>query len=153
MFIFNLFLPSFFFTGVDSSEEYQKPESANSSKHFHVSSDWLDEDFEESILSYPKEIPRSAEDIPQCSTLPRMPAKEDRGKKSIKFKIEPEISEPAVHNLGFFLSAVEEDQSEPKPRGRFWNVFKKKNAISITYAAREDLALFNESDEELWHSR
>ena len=129
-------------------KESQKTGPSNSGKHFHVSSDWLDEDFEKSILSYPKEIPRNIDNIQQCSMLPPIPAKEDRGKKSIKFKIEPEISEPAVHNLGFFLSAVEEDQSEPKPRGRFWNVFKRKDSTGVTYAAR-DLTSFDDSDDEL----
>jgi hypothetical protein len=95
----------------------------------------LDEDFEESILSYPKEIPKTADNIPQCSKFPPIPAKKGHGKKSVKFKIDPEVSEPAVHDLGLFLSAVEEDQSDPKPRGRIWNVLKKKNRTSSTYTA------------------
>ena len=109
--------------------------ATNCGKHFPVSSNWLDEDFEESILSYPKEIPKTAVNIPQCSKLP--PAKKDRGKKSTMFKIEPEISEPAIHNLGLFLSAVEEDQSEPKARGRFWDVLKRKNRTSVSYCAED----------------
>jgi hypothetical protein len=98
----------------------------------------LDEDFEESILSYPKEIPTTTADNQRCSKLPPIPAKKDHGEKSIKFKIEPEISEPAIHNLGLFLTAVEEDQPISKPKGRFRDVLKRKNRSSVSYSA-EDL--------------
>ena len=119
---------------------------ASSEKHFHVSSNWLDEDFEESILAYPKKICKSTDNIPQCSKLPRGPIKKDHGKKSTKFKIEPEISEPAVHNLGLFLSAVEEDQNEPTPKSRVWNILKKKSRSSATYSA-DDLPFCDDPED------
>lgn len=115
-----------------------KKDESNSATHFHVSSNWLDEDFEETIISYPTKIPKIENNIPQCSKLPPILVEGPRVKKSSKLKIEPETSQPAIHNLGLFLTAVEEDnESDPKPKQHFWSGLKRKSRVGLTYCAKE----------------
>lgn len=106
----------------------------------------MDEDFHESVLSNPKDIPKTI-DTPQCSRPPTLTAELGHSKKSIKFKIEPETSEPAVHDLGMFLSAGGEDKSDLILEGRsgnwFSDVFKKKYRAKTIYPT-EDLFLYND---------
>lgn len=112
---------------------------SRSGKSSIVSTAWIDEVFENDVLCYTKEKVEPGQIEPRNYYLPSVrPLIKEKKQRTVSTKIDPAISDPAVYNLGVFLSAAKEDTSELEHTSWFWQRQKHEMDCNI------DIPLYEE---------